>query len=282
MADESSNLAALESLLGDRYTREARLAPAFLSMFPVFLLLIAWIGDVQGVLPGLLGLFSFFGVVRWISHIARSIGDDEEITLFRRWHGKPTTTLLRLNPPQRIHETDIQRFLPEPALRTLVEGRYTQQTGNAAPTAAKDSAAEDAAHPDDAADALDRLYEPVVRWLRESTRDNKLVFEENISYGFQRNFFSLRKFSLRCGCFALVVQLAAVYAMWAHKIPKRPGAVVLAVTLAILAYLLAVLHFVSEESVMLQGFVYARQLLNSFYASAPQPRPDAAKGGPNP
>jgi hypothetical protein len=82
------------------------------------------------------------------------------------------------------------------------------------------------------------------------------------------------------------VQLAAVYAMWAHKIAARPWVVVIAVTLAILAYLLAVQHFVSEESVMLQGFVYARQLLNSLYASTPPKaapdKPDAAKGGPNP
>src|ERR1035438_2920410 len=41
MADDGSAFNAIESLLGDRYTREARLAPAFLCFFPVLLVLLA-------------------------------------------------------------------------------------------------------------------------------------------------------------------------------------------------------------------------------------------------
>ncbi len=95
MADDSGGLSAVESLLGDRYTREARLAPAFLSLFPILLLLMISFKGLQSLIPALLSLLCVFGVVRWISHIARGIGDKREIKLFRKWGGKPTTTMLR-------------------------------------------------------------------------------------------------------------------------------------------------------------------------------------------
>src|SRR5208283_762714 len=60
------------------------------------ILLMAWFKDLQGAMPALLSLLCVFGVARWISHIARSLGDQIEIALFRRWGGKPTTTMLRV------------------------------------------------------------------------------------------------------------------------------------------------------------------------------------------
>jgi hypothetical protein len=83
MADDSSALSAVESLLGDRYTREARLAPAFLSVFPILLLLMVSFSRLRDIVPALLSLLCVFGVVRWISHIARGIGDKKEIKLFQ-------------------------------------------------------------------------------------------------------------------------------------------------------------------------------------------------------
>jgi hypothetical protein len=71
MAEDGSGWSAVESLLGDRYTREARLGPAFLSVFPIFLSLMVWFSGLRKAVPALLTLFCVFGVVRWISHIAR-------------------------------------------------------------------------------------------------------------------------------------------------------------------------------------------------------------------
>ncbi len=47
-------------------------------------------------------------------------------------------------------------------------------------------------------DALDHIYEPAVAWMRENSRESVLVIEEEISYGFQRNFFALRRFAFFC------------------------------------------------------------------------------------
>ena len=83
MADDNGAFSAVESLLGDRYTREARLAPAFLSLFPFLLVLIISFKGLRDTIPALLSLLCVFGVVRWISHIARGIGDKKEIKLFQ-------------------------------------------------------------------------------------------------------------------------------------------------------------------------------------------------------
>ncbi len=293
MADDNSSLAAVESLLGDRYTREARLAPAFLSLLPVLLLLLAWVGDVQKAIPGLLTLVCFFGVMHWIAQITRGIGDAREVALFRRWGGKPTTTALRLHPAacKQCGEPEIGRFLPTPGQREIVEAFYNSRfhdknspgkeekfpTGrDEEPCILKDKAAA----PGEPTDALDRLYETYVARLREVTREVPLVFEENISYGFQRNLYSLKWWAFGCGVVALAIHLTAI---WWHVRPVADwkhlslSAAPIAVAVALVAYLAGVLVFVTEQSVKLQGFAYARQLINSVCALSNQEEADKKK-----
>ena len=107
--------------------------------------------------------------------------------------------------------------------------------------------------------------------MRENSRASKLVFEEEISYGFQRNFFALKGFALWSNGLALAVQVGVIWGVyqWQHRhiwaMQPGPAAVVLA---ANLLYLIGVVWSVSEDSVKVQGFVYARQLFDSFYGAA--------------
>jgi len=269
MAEESSSLTAIESLLGDRYTREARLAPAFLCFFPALLLLVAWFADLQQVIPGLLTLLCIFGVVRWVSHIARGIGDRKEIDLFHQWGGKPTTTMLRSDPLAASPEDPIPQFLLREAQRTAVDKWYESQTGLHLPTQ------EDELVVKGDPGALDELYEPVVAWLRENSRGNKLVFEENISYGFQRNFFALRQFAIACAIGSLIVHGVAVLALLGlrgHGLTHPSWAALIAATIAIVAYLVGVDRYVREKNVKIQGFAYARQLIYSAIYTNPTNR----------
>ena len=51
------------------------------------------------------------------------------------------------------------------------------------------------------------LCESVVTWLRAKTRDTKvfrLVYEENINYGFIRNMYNLKKYGIIFNCIALM------------------------------------------------------------------------------
>lgn len=265
-----SGWSAVESLLGDRYTREARLAPAFLSVFPIFLLLLLSFKGLQSFVPALLTLLCVFGVIRWISHIARRVGDHKEIGLFREWGGKPTTTMLR-HALRRTRAKDrndhVEHLLGEAPQAHEISEKIGDRGDPPLPSEHQDREAAKIPDPDQRADKLDSLYEPVVAWMRENTRQNNLVVEEEISYGFQRNFFALKWFAVACNLIALAAQGAVIHhgwqKAWPHTTPT--SAVILA---ANVAYLVCVLCFVTKNSVKIQGFIYARQLLDSLYAAS--------------
>src|SRR5579863_2036175 len=162
MADDNGAFSAVESLLGDRYTREARLAPAFLSLFPILLVLMLSFKGLQSAIPALLSLLCVFGVVRWISHIARGIGDKKEVKLFRDWGGKPTTTLMRVAlGDMKIGDTGygdhVRHLLREAPPGNRIEDLIKRRSGQTPPTFDQDKQASDpaaqkaAAHADKAA-----------------------------------------------------------------------------------------------------------------------------------
>ena len=285
MADDSGGLSAVESLLGDRYTREARLAPAFLSVFPILLLLMVSFSGLRDIVPALLSLLCVFGVVRWISHIARGIGDKKEIKLFRKWGGKPTTTMLRYAAQRPANlcspcSDQILHLLHEAPPAKNIEHLITERKGPDLPKPSVDEAANKIDDPKQRADKLDSLYEPVVAWMRENSRDSVLVVEEEISYGFQRNFFALKYFALACGVVSLLVEVRTAHLGWKWAWPyitPVPTPIVAVVLVALVAFVFGVLRFVTNSSVKVQGFIYARALLDSFYASDPSGKPAAAK-----
>ncbi len=320
MADDNGAFSAVESLLGDRYTREARLAPAFLSLFPILLVLMLSFKGLQSAIPALLSLLCVFGVVRWISHIARGIGDKKEVKLFRNWGGKPTTTLMRVALGyMKIGDTGygdhVRHLLREAPPGTRIEDLIKRRSGQTPPTFDQDKNASDpaaqkaAAHEDKAAignrpapicisdsarkgtswevpipDALDHLYEPAVAWMRENSRDSVLVIEEEISYGFQRNFYALWKFALFCalGSFVAEAWRAHLYVQLTRPFVHIDSAMAAVILTALVAYLFCLWRFVTEKSVMIQGFIYARALLDSFYAEEPAAKPGvkaSSKGG---
>jgi hypothetical protein len=266
-------MSTLESLLGDRYTREARIAPAFLCVFPLVILLMAWFAKLQDLVPAILTLMCVFGVVRWISHMARAKGDMVEMDFFRKWGGKPTTTMLRValgyENAKDVRCDGWVRHL----LREAPHGEQFKQllAARKAPKVPSRSDDEKAVHEaggdaDKKAENLDALYEPLVAWMRENSRGENLVFEENISYGFLRNLYALKSFALWSNGLALAVQVGVIWGVyhWQNAWAMKPAlaAVVLA---ANLLYLAGVHWFVSEDGVKVQGFIYARQLFDSFY-----------------
>jgi hypothetical protein len=281
--DDGGALSAVESLLGDRYTREARLAPAFLSVFPILLVLMLSFKGLQSLIPALLSLLCVFGVVRWISHIARGIGDKKEIKLFRKWGGKPTTTMLRfaLHRPESSCSPlgeQIVHLLGEASPADEIEDSISRRKGPKLPTKHQDQEVlkETAQNANLRADKLDCLYEPVVAWMRENSRDSVLVVEEEISYGFQRNFFALKLFAFLCVVASLLVEARAAHLQGKLAWPiitHVDSDIAAAILAALVAYLICLLFFVTENSVMVQGFIYARALFDSFYVADSSTKP---------
>lgn len=126
--------------------------------------------------------------------LVRDRGKRLEPALWASWGGNPTVQRLRWRDAddqdavRRLHAR-INALLDEPLPDANAE--------------AKDSA------------AADRCYSEAVAVLREHTRDTarfRLVFAENMEYGFRRNALGLRPFALFIAAIALAV--SGAFLLW--------------------------------------------------------------------
>ena len=179
----------------DAYTWEARLQPALLTLFPLFVTMAVWTPALYGLAGGLVGLAIACGAVVYLAHIARERGRRVEGRLFVAWGGKSTIRWLR-------HRDD--------ALDRHTKSRYHEYFARNVPGWRAPTPEDEAADPD----RSDALYDSAVRWLREQTRDRKrfaLIFKENVSYGFRRNLFGLRPLGLAVAGLCVVGNGAVLY-----------------------------------------------------------------------
>ena len=155
----------------DKYGFQARLRPALLSLFPVFITIAVWAPTLYKTAASLVGLAVACGLTVAFAHFARRRGRAVEQRLVEEWGGLPTTLWLR-HGDHHLESGTKQRYY---------EFLEDNIPGWKSPT--RQEEAEDQKH-------ADSRYSSAVRWLLEYTRDTKqfhLVFTENISYGFRRN-----------------------------------------------------------------------------------------------
>ena len=77
--------------LFDTYSRQARLQPALLALFPLFVTVAVWVPALYKFAAGLIGLAVACGAIVYLAHLARAWGRKAEDCLFATWGGKPTT-----------------------------------------------------------------------------------------------------------------------------------------------------------------------------------------------
>jgi predicted ABC-type exoprotein transport system permease subunit len=157
--------------LFDEYSFEARVRPALLAVLPLVLALYIVVPVFYNVAAAVFSIFVTCGLITALAHYSRYRGRETEKRLFKLWKGKPSTILLR-------HTDDtIDRHTKARYHNYLSE----KITGWTAPSVDDEKK--------DLADA-DKFYDSAIRWLLEKTRDKKkyrLLFKENILYGFRRN-----------------------------------------------------------------------------------------------
>ena len=164
----------------DKYGFQARLRPALLSLFPVFVTVAVWAPALYEIAGSLVGLAVACGLMVACSHFARMRGRTIQDRLVKEWGGLPTTLWLRQSDAHLEIET---------------KQRYFDFFEKNVPNWIPPTPEEEAADPDRA----DSRYASAVRWLLEYTRDTKqypLVFTENISYGFRRNALGLKSVAI--------------------------------------------------------------------------------------
>jgi len=234
----------IENLIRDRYNREARLMPALLVALPALLISFAWFPALRGVVPALLTLLGFCGAMVWLAQLARDRGSRLQPALYAAWGGQPSVAALR-------HRDTL--------LPGELKARYHAFLRNAVSGLVLPNAEEESRDPQ----AADRAYEAGGAWLLAQTRDTKrfaLIFEENVNYGFRRNFWAMKPLSLATSITALAASASAIAWSWVVG-GVVPSAETAAATVLIALYVAFVLIRVRRDWVRVPAVGYARQLL---------------------
>lgn len=159
----------------DTYNLRARLYPAVLGVAPALALAAIGISWDEISLPQIVATAAVGVLFFTFADIARRFGKRVERKFFKDNSGKPFPKILR-------HHDD--RFDNEAKSRycTWLASRLGEQ---------RPTVEEETVNPNSA----DAFYNRCGIWLRERTRDTKrfrVLFEENITYGFRRNLYGLR------------------------------------------------------------------------------------------
>lgn len=230
----------------DEYDRKARLAPALLAISPILMGFALRLGD-WAFLGVVSSLAISLGGLWLLSDIARRMGKATQERLFKEWGGSPSVQLLRHGNEQLDEES---------------KRRYHRILGAKAdinmPTA------EDERREPKGADAK---YKSAQQWLIQNTRDKskfQLLFNENVTYGFRRNGYGLRRIGL-----ALCV-ISAVWAMGSAPLDSLSAILhfisIPKVSIQLYAsgfMALVWLLFFTKQTVRAAAFAYAEELLRS-------------------
>ncbi|PZP55021.1 MAG: hypothetical protein DI586_08145 [Micavibrio aeruginosavorus] len=236
-------------LISNRYSFTARLQPALLAILPVPVAIYLLVPELETRAATFVSILGYFGGSILLTHIGRNLGKSRESKLFREWGGKPSVTMLR-HSDRRLNAISKARYhkflaqnIPNFSLPDL-----NSENGNKV--------------------KADEAYSSASDWLVAKTRDKEkfpLVYEENINYGFRRNYWGLKWVALSCDCILLVIiiipQMAISYNFfdWLFSFNNEQK-IVLVVT---------IIHFALTLFITSAGWVktmaesYAKQLISS-------------------
>jgi hypothetical protein len=229
----------------DIYNFRARLLPAVIGIAPAIALAAISISWSELSLPQVIATAAVAVLFVAASDLARRMGKRFERKMFASTGGRPIMTLLR-------HA--------DPTLDARTKNRYrtylAQQLKEKPPTT--EAEARDPA-------AADAFYDRCGVWLREHTRDKtkfRILFEENMTYGFRRNLYGLRwpGLALNALVVAISIFLLSPYAGWIGQTTRTGVFAVLTIAALHAVYFL---FFVTRKSVEEASDQYARQLVLS-------------------
>jgi len=164
----------------DVYSLNARVRPSLLALLPPTLTVYVIFPKLYELAVALVSLLLLFGLITALVHFVRYKGRMAEKKLIALWGAKPTTYLLRQDD-NGIDSVTKQRYYDFFELN--IKGWSLPEKDNKNSTSVES----------------DVYYESAIKWLLERTRDPKkysLLLKENISYGFRRNSFGIKRYAL--------------------------------------------------------------------------------------
>lgn len=229
------------------YNRRARLQPTLLTILPLVPLAFFLYPELEAHWTAV-GSIACFGGIALLIQIGRERGKKLEPNLFSQWDGMPSVAMLR-------HRDE--------RLNTIDKNRYHSFLSSNIPGLIFPTRDEELNNPREA----DNVYDAASSWLRAKTRDinaYKLIFEENMNYGFRRNYWALKPYAI-CIDVAVVALLCSQFAIsWntdflttGHEF----GIFFWFTAMVTIVHLVFNSLFVTRDWVKVVAEAYARQLL---------------------
>ncbi|MDE0093260.1 MAG: hypothetical protein OXO49_02000 [Gammaproteobacteria bacterium] len=235
--------------LPDKYAVSARIVPVVLSLLPwlvYFFVKVSldvsnwWFGPILAI-----------SLVIAAEHIGRTFGKKQEAKLFEVWGGMPSVAMLR-HRDKRID--------------SMTKLRYHKFLQESVPNLSVPTPEEEAKQPEFA----DQGYSAACSWLREQTRDKEkfhLLTEENINYGFRRNIFGLKPFTITLDLLLVALHICLLVLMsielqWMETVPTSLFES-MGISFIALMHLLIVVFIINPGWVRTQAETYAKRLLSS-------------------
>lgn len=233
------------NLIADPYDRKARLYPALLLVAPLVIAAAVVISPKLFSMHSLVTTSAGCGGAFLLTQLARDAGKTGEKRLFEQWGGMPSVSILR-HSDKRLDPVTKARYHKKLAL--LVKGTKCP------------SAEQEEANPA----AADHVYASWSTYLRVNVRDTKkgrLVFQENINYGYRRNVWGLRPIGIAVSAAACLITAGRL--TWLFRTTGNSTVVVAgALAFDILFLLLWIFRF-SPDWVRIPADTYAERLVEA-------------------
>ncbi|HBZ82211.1 MULTISPECIES: hypothetical protein [unclassified Brevibacillus] len=227
----------------DPYERKARIYPALIILFPAFIATYCLFSDLRDLLSTVIGSVFFVGISYFLGKMSREIGKKKQEKLKMKWDGMPTLRFLR-------HRDE--------TIDDYTKARYHKYLESHVPNLKLPTQQEELADPQKA----DLIYESAIKWLLNKTRDTQkysLLFSENISYGFARNFWSMKVWGIAINLLVLTATIFLIDNRYSFDLTIVPVEVWLSVTVTIIILIFTI--FFREVNVHSKAKAYARTLL---------------------
>lgn len=229
----------------DKYSIYARIFPMLILFLPLIIIGLAYsvkYEDYYQILStlGITAALSYF-----LSNISRDFGKKKEKLLWASWGGAPTSQLLD-------YGNDI--------IDSVTKDRYHEKMMQLSPVDQtidfRNARSED----------LIEIYRSWTKYLKTMTRDTKkyyLLFKENVSYGFRRNLWGLKPFSL----FLIIICILSNYLFqfldddFNNIFPLSLNFIIS--ELLLITLLLVWIFIINKDWIKIPAFAYAERLLES-------------------
>lgn len=233
--------------MNDIYALKARLYPMLLFFLPLFTTLISFFFLVENYQKlffpaGVISALSFL-----LSQLGRDAGKKKQNALWIGWGGAPCEQLLSYR---------------NGVVNKTIKKRYHDKLSLLHPQSSILSEAYETRNPD----SSQEIYGSWVKYLISKTRDTTrfhLLYKENINYGFRRNLWGMKPYSIFLILFLLVASYFYCSRVIGFSNPLLFSAEYLANSIFLIVALFFWIFIVSEHWVKLTAFSYAERLLET-------------------